>query len=847
MTSKSITIAAALLCLGGMASYIKGNEVTKPIALNIVLCAGAVATTNHLSGKWHETLAKERFASTESDLKERIEVLEKTNSKQLASLLEAKQIGSRVTAELAEKTAMVEAFEQQIGVIKREFHRKTEELNAKLQEDDTRFTDCLEEFKAALIQDLRARIDKIYNELDNSIQHKLTVQDEDGVFEYQKIFVPLQKFRGFLESKYVIHCDLLYEINQFPHTEALIGAMTLYSQICDEIGSLRVRYRNVLNLDERRQLEDAYSTLADCVPKSKAKETLNEYSAFQKNQLNNLTYKIDENANSLEETREQVSDLLDRLDLGNIKIAKLQEEISKLKEPIIWKIAPNQATKAGNTIIAWCKSKGIHLDRSHYTGDKYDADLFFFTDRLNAAQVIDLKALNEEGENLAQLTHCLEPVKFTYDYDSRLIIAHIVMLRREKATKSVKDFLQSPDKLLQFVRDSYHVGLWGSTGQGKTTMISNIIGGMVKELGGAPVMRTTIPKMDEDTRSIFPHVDWLGVPNSIFGLMECSLEIQFRIHANEQAFLNDEPFPEFEPMLFFVDEVNLIFSRWRKINDADLEDVLGRFEATLSGDRLNYFNQYLRVELENYKNEFAKRLLIFTWQTGRSLKIKSLISGQNLQPKSFGVLVNDLENCSYIALGNSAKACAKYKVNEFEIDKIHQQYDLIQKELETKPELRFIGLYCPSQGKSFFGQLPPPSYHRWNKDLLISTQQSQVMSFCQEDEPRTLTGQDLDALDIDLDILDADLDEVSNDVQKRPVLKVLQQNSFKPFAQMSKLPRKFQKLSNEGLVQLWQQLPRKADGTPHKTQAYENVFGVKRSDDRKIISDFIDWLETNFK
>lgn len=847
MTSKSITIAAALLCLGGMASYIKGNEVTKPIALNIVLCAGAVATTNHLSGKWHETLAKERFASTESDLKERIEVLEKTNSKQLASLLEAKQIGSRVTAELAEKTAMVEALEQQIGVIKREFHRKTEELNAKLQEDDTRFTDCLEEFKAALIQDLRARIDKIYNELDNSIQHKLTVQDEDGVFVYQKVLVPLQKFRGVLEEKYVNHCDILYEINDLPQTEALLGATVLYSRICDEIAALKVRYRNVLNIDERRQLEDAYTTLSDCVPKVKAKETLTEYSVFQKNQLNNLTHKIDENANSLEETREQVSDLLDRLDLGNIKIAKLQEEISKLKEPIIWKIAPNQATKAGNVIIAWCKSKGIHLDRSHYTGDKYEADLFFFTDRLNAAQVIDLKALNEENESLAQLTHCLEPIKFTYDYDSRLIIAHLVMLHREKATKSVKDFLQSPDKLLQFVRDSYHVGLWGSTGQGKTTAIANIVGGMIQELGGTPVIRTTIPKIDDDSRNIFPSINWLGVKNSIFGLLESSLEIQYRIHSNEQAYINSKPFPEFEPILFFIDEINLIFTRWKRVSEGDLEDVLARFEATLKDDRLAYFNQCMRIELENYKSEFAKKLLLFTWQTGRSLKVKSLIAGQNLQPGAFGIMKGDLDNCAYLALGKSAKTCIKYKVGEFELEKVNQQYELIQKEIESQPELKFTGLYCPSQGKSFFGQLPPPNHHKWDKDLLISRKQSRVIASYQEEEAQTSTGKELYTVEANLDILDNDLDEKSKNVQNSPQPEALQQESFKAFGQTSKLPRKFQKLSNEGFVQLWQQLPRKADGTPHKTQAYESVFGVKRSDDRRVVSDFIDWLEITFK
>lgn len=392
MSTKAITVAATLLCLGGVASYLKGNEVTKPIAMNIALCAGAVATTNHLSSKWHETLTKEQFSSIESDLKERIEVLEKINSKQLTSLMEAKRTGDRVTTELAEKTAMVEAYEQQIAVIKREFHRKTQELNAKLEEEDTRFVDCLSQFKTTLIEDLRARIDKVYNELDNSIQHKLTAQDEDGEFEYQKIFVPLQKFRGFLESKYVTHCDLLYEINEFPHTEALIGAMTLYSQICDEIGSLRVRYRNVLNLDERRQLEDAYTTLSDCVPKVKAKETLNEYSAFQKNQLQNLTHKIDENVNSLDEMREQISDLLDRIDLGNLKIAKLTEEIAELKKPHKFIGLTDQAI-VGNAVCDYYFRQGYTLDAAEWESTDTGYKLFFYRDR--NSRYVDLDELND--------------------------------------------------------------------------------------------------------------------------------------------------------------------------------------------------------------------------------------------------------------------------------------------------------------------------------------------------------------------------------------------------------------------------------------------------------------------
>ena len=55
-------------------------------------------------------------------------------------------------------------------------------------------------------------------------------------------------------------------------------------------------------------------------------------------------------------------------------------------------------------------------------------------------------------------------------------------------------------------------------------------------------------------------------------------------------------------------------------------------------------------ELINYKGTFAKKLLTFIWQFGRSLKVKTLIAGQNLQPSVFSMKINDIANCAYIAL-----------------------------------------------------------------------------------------------------------------------------------------------------------------------------------------------------
>ncbi|MCP6761186.1 MAG: hypothetical protein NHB32_21150, partial [Fischerella sp. CENA71] len=325
-----------------------------------------------------------------------------------------------------------------------------------------------------------------------------------------------------------------------------------------------------------------------------------------------------------------------------------------------------------------------------------------------------------------------------------------------------------------------------------------------------------------DTAKIFPHVDWLGVPNSVFGLLEAALEIQYRIHVNEQAFLKGEEIKDFDPIVFFIDEINLIFTRWKSINEADLENVLDRFADTLSGERLEYFNQFMRIELGNYKQQFAKKLLLFIWQTGRSLRVKSLIAGQNLQPGSFGMMVNDLANCAYISFGDSIRSCQKYKVRDIDADLISKNSNLLQKALNSNPQLKYTALYCPTQGEAFFGTLPPPNYYEWDKELVrpkISNSTSNGTSNWTAD---------------------------SQNVQLRPTLDILQDKGLDVFKDASKLPKKFQNLSYEAYVQLWQRLPKKPDRTVYKMLAYEQVFGVSRSSDRKVISDFIDWLERNF-
>ena len=39
--------------------------------------------------------------------------------------------------------------------------------------------------------------------------------------------------------------------------------------------------------------------------------------------------------------------------------------------------------------------------------------------------------------------------------------------------------------------------------------------------------------------------------------------------------------------------------------------------------------------------------------------------------------------------------------------------------------MKFTGLYCPAQGKAFYGILPPPNYYEWDASLLWSQENAE--------------------------------------------------------------------------------------------------------------------------
>jgi hypothetical protein len=498
--SRGLSIVASLLCLGGVLSYIKADARAKPLALNIAVGAGVLAVGNQLTSKWYEDLANDQLKEITAKLEKDRDSAKDDCQRQTTALVEVKALSDKqsaqllkLTEELQAKDTALKVLQDNLGRIKAEFEVKGRELDEKMQQDDTRFEDLLHEFKGQLAEDLGDRIYKTYNELSASVEARLQRED------YRAIHENLQQFFDSLEPKYNFHCSLLNEITSLDGTvsEILTNAIDIYHQVSDEIAALKVRFRNLLNVDERRALDNAYETLADYskkfLPVDRAKETLREYSEFQKNQLENLYSSINENQNSLDEMREQVGDLLNQLDAEHLKIAQLNQQIVELKKPLKWSLAQSRELQIGNLIIEYFWQTGIYLDRTHSQGDVYSVKLFFQIDRNSRA--ITPKELNEHSEALQTYCRVLKPVVFAWDADIALMCADVALKEREKVPTSIEEIRRLIEPASRFgdIIRKYHdhtqdgcptLRVMTRTGGGKGVAVKNILHNYVNNLEG---------------------------------------------------------------------------------------------------------------------------------------------------------------------------------------------------------------------------------------------------------------------------------------------------------------------------------------------------------------------------
>ncbi|MGI8501135.1 MAG: hypothetical protein ACR2LR_08335, partial [Hassallia sp.] len=483
--SRGLTVVASLLCLGGVMSFVKSKE---PLAINIIIASGTLAVSSEFVSRSNHSKANNQLADIVAKHEKEWQSLNTKYQEQSTILKESQtlrdelqQSFSKASDEIITKNQVIEILQNKVNQLVASFELKTQELEDKIQCDDMRYQELITAFKSLVVEHLSERIYSFFNSLDESVNKKLESDD------YQAIHENLRPFKDKLQLHYDTHCELLNNIRDIDGdlSDVVADVLNIYSRIVDEQTALKTKFRNLLNLDERRSLDDAYTTLADMktthTPIKKAKDLLGEYSNFQKNQLNNLGEKLEDNVNSLEEMRGQVFDLIAQIEQISLEKLTLKDEVTKLNQPQTWRLATgsNELTK-GNIIINYFWSKGIKLDRAFTTGDVYESKIYYHTD--NNPRTLIFKELNDHSEALQQLCLTLKPITFDWDADKGLMVANLTWKAREKEEKldelsdeSINRLARSWDTWKKHAKKWNRIRITGGSGAGKSPLTERIV------------------------------------------------------------------------------------------------------------------------------------------------------------------------------------------------------------------------------------------------------------------------------------------------------------------------------------------------------------------------------------
>jgi peptidoglycan hydrolase CwlO-like protein len=443
--SNALTIGAGFVCLMSVGASFKTEGTARNLALTVAISSAALGGINRAFTGIYEDSANFQARNLLETSEDKAKKLSKQNNeleisiKSLSEKLDTTKRELEITT--IDKNAIsfqLKAITEKLAGIERDYQAKNQKLDEQLSAKDTRVQDFLDTFKAQLINDCAVRVDDIYSSLKSAVSARV---ENDN---YLKIRDKLMEFLNILNSNYTKHSNQLFELTELDtqEIELFVGeTIGTYTNISSEMASLKVRFRNLLNVDERLQLDDAYMLLADfkdsAIPKTAAQSLLREQSEVAKSKLSKLDEIAIETQNGLDEMRSQVFDLIGEIDNKNLKILELENEIKRLNQPLSWRLATSRELQIGNLIITYFWQYGFYLDRSHSKGDAYEVKLFFQIDRNERA--ILAKELNEHSEQLQQYCRCLHPISFEFDGDIGLMVATVQLKQKEKTKMSIDE------------------------------------------------------------------------------------------------------------------------------------------------------------------------------------------------------------------------------------------------------------------------------------------------------------------------------------------------------------------------------------------------------------------------
>ncbi len=377
---------------------------------------------------------------------------------------------------------------------------------------------------------------------------------------------------------------------------------------------------------------------------------------------------------------------------------QLQLKESLLKQAKLPKLASgiSRTEYYANKIINFLYSKEIECD---YV-DSWEESTF------DLVRLIPKNSSLKEFKNLSDDLQVELRLNYPPQFEINLGYIQIKIntkLIQTTPNKSDKPVEPSENHFQIFLEKAHQLSLTGATGDGKTALITNIVGLFNEILGGNSELVITNPKPSKSSISL-GNAKYLGFKKSIFGLLEAATEITYRLWLNQQAIEQGKALPNYSPKIYFFDEYSEIAARWNKVNKSVFEKTLTAFKNQLDPK----YKRIFESEMEEFlsPNNFASELLKFIWRVGRSEKVKSLIAGQNLMPNVLGVNKIDLLNCGFINLGDTAQWSLNNVFKDWSNEELQQEYKERIAASQLDEKLKYFGLFKSPRSAPYFAKLP---------------------------------------------------------------------------------------------------------------------------------------------
>lgn len=437
-SSLPITIGGFITASLSLGLYLtSSNDGVKNLSLALGIMGATAATISTISTRMTETELRIESDGIIENKNVEFRKLETKLTNQTAKLTEVFQEISELMILVNEKEKLIAELQRKFSVMSLKYVKKHQELDDKLGQENTIIEDLHNNFIEVFTSDLRYRIDYQYERINRQVDHKLESEN------YTDIHAVMQQFKAQLNARNLEHITKLLDTSNIEHdSEFATNLSDIYFQISDEITALKVRYRNLLNTTVQRDLIAAQEELEfrrdpkSFVSTDKAIEATKMQEEMARQNVDTIRQVALNNNASLNDLRDEVTDLIDQIEEKNLEILKLKDEINIHRMPLKWTLAQSNELKIGNLIIDyfWKDGTGYYLDRSFHETDGYECKLYFQIDR-NPRQIVE-KELNEHSEALQQYCRVIKPIEFSYSGSKGLMVAKVTLKEKPKIETS---------------------------------------------------------------------------------------------------------------------------------------------------------------------------------------------------------------------------------------------------------------------------------------------------------------------------------------------------------------------------------------------------------------------------